>query len=653
MRNYLLPLLLVGLPVFAGVHDQLPNVIVSATRSEQTRQLTPGHITIISREQILRSGAKHLADVLRSIAQIQDNYGDGGRATVGLRGFGATAGSNTLLLIDGRRVNNSDIAPPDLSSVSLKDVVRIEVIRGSAGILFGDQAVGGVINVITIPEKKSGSEPDLSVSLRAGLSSFSGRDLEATLARSFANGLDIRFSGERREADGYRDHNRLDLTNLRADVRYRGDNGELFLELQRVKEDLELPGAITRDQMETDRRLSQNGIDFVVTETDMLRVGTTIEFGANWKLLTELTHRDSQAEGKLSGGIPFQQDRLMRSINPRLVGEYDNVLITVGADLEYNEYQLETDFFGFIATTSTDQQVTNYFVQLIYPLRSSSSPSALTSVLGFRHASFDDDIEDTFSFPVGTDFSDSINLFEAGVTFEVSSRLRLFLRRDENFRFPKIDELTFTGFNVSKLKTQSGVSWEAGFDHHTERLTAKLSVYDLRLENEIGFDPLVDIGFGFFGANNNLDDTERRGLTADVQWALRPNLTIWARYERISSEFTDGPFADKDIPYVSDQLASLRLTHDFGDNIQLFAEAQYAGSRYADGDFLNDQGKQGGYTIYNANIRYISRDWSASLRIKNIGDKRTSEYVVLRFDGVKTYYPSPTRHYALTLRYRF
>ena len=240
MRNYLLPLLLVGLPVFAGVPDQLPNVIVSATRSEQTSQLTPGHITIISREQIFRSGARHLADVLRSIAQIQDNYGDGGRATVGLRGFGATAGSNTLLLIDGRRVNNSDIAPPDLSSISLKDVVRIEVIQGSAGILFGDQAVGGVINVITIPEKQSRPEPHLSVSLRAGVSSFSGRDLEATLAKRFANGLDIRFSGERREADGYRDHNNLDLTNLRADVRYRGDNGELFLELQRVKEDLEL-----------------------------------------------------------------------------------------------------------------------------------------------------------------------------------------------------------------------------------------------------------------------------------------------------------------------------------------------------------------------------------------------------------------------------
>lgn len=653
MRNYLLPLLLAGLPVFAGVHDQLPNVIVSATRSEQTSQLTPGHITIITREQILRSGAKYLADVLRSIAQIQDNYGDGGRATVDLRGFGATAGSNTLLLIDGRRVNNSDIAPPDLSSVSLKDVVRIEVIRGSAGVLFGDQAVGGVINVITIPEKHASPEPDSLISLRAGVSSFSGRDLEATLAKSFENGVDIRFSGERRGADGYRDHNRLDLTNLRADFRYRGDAGKLFLELQRVKEDLDLPGAITRDQMETDRKLSQNGVDFVVTETDMLRIGTTIEFGANWKLLAELTHRDSDANGKLSGGVPFQQDRLMRSINPRMVGEYDNVLITVGADLEYNEYELETDFFGFIATTNTDQRVTNYFLQLIYPLQSSSSSGALTSVLGFRHASFDNDIEDTFSFPAGTDFSDSINIFEAGVTFEVSDRLRLFLRRDENFRFPKIDELTFTGFNVGKLKTQSGVSWEAGFDHHTERLTTKLSVYDLRLENEIGFDPLVDVGFGFFGANNNLDDTERLGLTIDVQWALRPDLTIRARYDRISSQFTDGPFEDKDIPYVSDQLASLRLTHDFHDNIQLFAEAQYAGSRYADGDFLNNRGKQGGYTIYNANIRYISGDWSASLRIKNIGDKRTSEYVVLRFDGVKTFYPSPTRHYALTLRYKF
>jgi iron complex outermembrane receptor protein len=142
----------VSLPVYSidnGGADnraaKIPSVIVSAARTEQSTLTTPASITVITRKQIENSGARHVVDVLRAQGgvRISDLFGDGSRASVGMRGFSTTAGSNTLVLVDGRRLNNIDISSPDLNSVSLKDVERIEIVQGSGGVLFGDgEAVG-------------------------------------------------------------------------------------------------------------------------------------------------------------------------------------------------------------------------------------------------------------------------------------------------------------------------------------------------------------------------------------------------------------------------------------------------------------------------------------------------------------------------------
>ncbi|MEW8628115.1 MAG: TonB-dependent receptor plug domain-containing protein, partial [Candidatus Thiodiazotropha sp.] len=155
------PLLLT--PIYSAssqADTELVPLMVSATRSEQVTPLIPASIRVIDRQQIERSAANNLLQLLngQSGIQISSLVGDGSQAVVDMRGFGPTAGSNTLILVDGRRLNNSgDQAAPDLSSIDLRRVERIEIVQGSAGTLFGNQAVGGMINIITrVPEKLSG-----------------------------------------------------------------------------------------------------------------------------------------------------------------------------------------------------------------------------------------------------------------------------------------------------------------------------------------------------------------------------------------------------------------------------------------------------------------------------------------------------------------
>jgi len=142
--------LLVALPVFAEDHEPLV-IVVTPSGIEQPVTDANTTITVIDQKTIEESNAGSVAELLRGQAgvHVSDIFGDGSQATIDLRGFGPTAGSNTLVLIDGRKLNNSaDGASPDLSLIDIDDIAQIEILQGSSGVLYGNQAVGGVVNII-------------------------------------------------------------------------------------------------------------------------------------------------------------------------------------------------------------------------------------------------------------------------------------------------------------------------------------------------------------------------------------------------------------------------------------------------------------------------------------------------------------------------
>src|SRR5690606_7531391 len=127
--------------------------------------------------------------------------GDGSRAVIGMRGFSTTASNNVLIMIDGRKLNNASQESAALSSFSTQDIERIEIIQGSAGVLYGDQAVAGVINIIT----KTPAQRKFYVETARGtddLESYRG-----SASQQFDNGLAYRVSVEKKLADNYRDNN--------------------------------------------------------------------------------------------------------------------------------------------------------------------------------------------------------------------------------------------------------------------------------------------------------------------------------------------------------------------------------------------------------------------------------------------------------------
>jgi iron complex outermembrane receptor protein len=124
---------------------KVDEVVITATRYEEKVSSVPANVTVITETDIKNSTAQNIPDLLKTDMGIQvtDITGNKRSVMVDLRGFGATGASNTLVLLDGRRINHPDLSGVDWTQIPLDRVQKIEIIRGGRGsVLYGDNAAG-------------------------------------------------------------------------------------------------------------------------------------------------------------------------------------------------------------------------------------------------------------------------------------------------------------------------------------------------------------------------------------------------------------------------------------------------------------------------------------------------------------------------------
>lgn len=637
----LLACALIGLSPFSLAEGSqgLEHVIVSGTRSEQHSVEIPASIQVLTAEQIKLSGANNLMQVLNAQAgiQVNDVIGNQGRgASISMRGFGANSANNVLVMVDGRKLNNPSLAGPDLASIALKDVERIEIIQGSAGTLYGDQATGGVINVITKKADK------LSAFVEAGAGTDDDKTYQGAVSQAFKNGLSYRVSGEKSEGDNYRDNNKSEYSNVLANVGFENELFSLFAEGQTIDDDLRLPGSLTEADIRDDRKQTFSPDDNSDLDTDIYRLGGSLNLGDNWTVLAEYSHRDQDSEGFLFGGN-FDGSTDVDTFDPRVAGNIDTpngpIVVTTGIDYEDADYQYNSDFSG----TDVSQNVLDYYGQVITPLSQS-----IKLTLGARYSDFE--AKDNISRDKN---EDNLTVYQAGLAYQFNEKSRVFLRRDESFRWANADENGFVMPTVDFLKPQESTSWELGVEIRISSIFLSAVVYDMDVDHEIIYDPAADGPFGpGTGANVNLDQSQRTGIVLDSSWQATDSINVKLNYSYVDAEISSGTFDGNTVPFVAESTANLVVSYQLNEHWSFYADAQYTGELYAVGDEANAGDEIDGYTIFNANVRWGYAGFYANLRMNNITGKEYNGYsgglAPLDYN-----YPAPEETYRLTLGYAF
>jgi vitamin B12 transporter len=177
-------------------------------------------VTVVTGEELRRQQIRYAGEALRSLpgVSVSRSGGFGNFTQVRIRG---AEGNQTLVLIDGIEANNLSDGEFDFSNLSAEDIERIEVIRGPLSGLYGSNAVGGVVNIIT----REGRGP-LTATVRTEAGSFGTRDVAARVAGGNERGH-LAVSSQWRETNGFNiapvggedDGSRLRTFNLRGGVR--------------------------------------------------------------------------------------------------------------------------------------------------------------------------------------------------------------------------------------------------------------------------------------------------------------------------------------------------------------------------------------------------------------------------------------------------
>ncbi|MGI2119802.1 TonB-dependent receptor [Shewanella oncorhynchi] len=615
--------------------------LVVIGRSDKTPLNIAANVNVIDAAAIEISGATNLTDVLRGQSGIQISDNNIG-TSFAMRGFSAsTAVNNTLILLDGRRLNNIDIAAPSLNAIPLNQVDRIEILSGSAGVLYGDQAVGGVINIVTKSPENTGGSVQLS---GGSFDTYEGRgDVSGAINKDWR----YFFTGSYNQGDNYRQHNANETGSILGRIQYKTATDSFFVETSYYDNDRENPGSLTEKQFKDDPRASSNKVEYAHEMTTAARTGYQHQLNQNWALAADLDYSDTLVSS-LNWGANSHNTRSLLMFSPKALANYSTrqgeLSLVTGLDISRGKADFDT------MARSNVQQMQSAYLQATVPLS-----HTLSYVVGGRYARVTDELVDGNVYPNGMDLDENAHAFELGLNYRPTAEHRLYVRADDNFRFAKVDEQAYTSPGVFGLKPQTGRSYEAGWDWAVASQTLRVSLYRLDLEDEIVYDSsaVKPIGGNFNGANVNADASRRYGAGADWDWQVTKALQLGLEYNYTDAEFTDGANDGKELSWVAKHTGRGYVSMDFAEHFQVFAEAIYTGDRFIEGDNANQGDKLASYVLGNLALNYNRDAWLASLRIDNVFDK---DYVSAGYyggDWGDSYYSGRGRDIRFTVGYRF
>lgn len=314
---------------------KIEEIIVTATRSPAELSEVSAFGTIISRNQIKKSAVNNLGEILSSadFVQILD-YGPSSLSSISVRG---ASSSQVLVLMDGERINNVQNGSADLDKISLDGVNRVEIIRGGQSALYGADAAGGIINIITEDSYKN------QISLKSEAGAFGYLLWNASIKRKFKK-LSGMISYSQSQSDGnFQFENKFGETKTRENANYLKRNAFAKLKWHpRDTTNLALSGIHSYSDSGDPGPTGQYSPNaFIKETTNSVEIKLEEQIRENWKCESNLFGRNSQQHYfNTDGLVKIDGTHKVRSIGGRLQSQFffrKDMPITTGISVRQEE----------------------------------------------------------------------------------------------------------------------------------------------------------------------------------------------------------------------------------------------------------------------------------------------------------------------------
>lgn len=634
---------------------QAPDVVISATKTEMPAKQVTSAVEVITGEELQQRRIRTVGEALRWTPGLAVFQSGGLGTTVDVRMRGGTP-EQTLVLIDGAIVNSATIGIYDFANLTSDNIERIEILRGSQSMLWGSDAMGGVINITT---KRGREKPNISAfaeygsfnTIRegGGLGGKKGPiDFSGSITRLDTAGFSaINYRRGSAERDGF--HNWQGSVRLGADL---PKDGRLEFSFRW------LDGLVNFDGF------SFNPTTFASDPADV--------FGAR-----------SRSTQYVFAGNYAQPITAWWSQKLTLSRAIEN-LVSDGGAVERNLVTGTTGLIGFpfrsqIGTTSNRIEW-QHNVQVGKPLmltagyqfreQRGDNRDLLTNTTVFEnksvssHAGFGEAQLNLWDRVFGTAGirQDEYNVFGSATTYRVTggylvkeTGTKLRGSYATGFRAPTINQLFFPGFGTPNLKPEKSQALDVAIEQALPNDRGSISVgyFWTRYRNLIlsVFDPTVCTApgsFGFCAQNVGLARAEgvevstKLKLFRDRPWIKNLDLQIQYTYAA-TRDISSG--SDSRLPkWPLHQISSI-ISYQPVESLQANLEGRYVGERFSN---VGNGNATPSFVVWNLSASYdVTKSVQAYLRLDNIFNEKYEEILFFGtpirsiFGGVRINYDLP------------
>lgn len=541
----------------------LSDVVVTAAGHEQNVRDAPASISVISREELERRAYRDVTDALRGIPGVIVT-GAGNNADISLRGMPS---QYSLILVDGRRQGTREVHPRGSAGYQqdwlppLSAIERIEVIRGPMSTLYGSDAIGGVINIITrrVAQEWHGNvrvESTLQQSSDSGNEHQGQIHLSGPLVDSLL-GLQVTGMYSHRQEDevanGYQER---DMENLTARLTLTpGDDHDFALESGFQRQD----------------RLARPNYtlapDEDASENEFERHYVSLSHTGRWGGATS----DSYVQQETATNKNNEIEITNTVANTSWVVPMADHIFTLGAHARREQLDDPTS-----VASETSRLTRSSWAVFIEDEWLLTDTFALTG--GVR---LDDDEE------YGSHVSPRLyGVWSAAPEWTIKGGV------STGYRAPNLREMTpgwVTGsrggdmYGNPDLGPETSINKELGVLYHgPQGIEASLTLFHNDFEDKIAraFDecPLEICGGDPTGTYRiNMDEAVTKGVEASLAMPLSETLALSASYTYTDSEVTEGEYAGLPLVQVPEHLASLRFDWATSDRLDSWVQATYRG----------------------------------------------------------------------------
>lgn len=600
--------------------------VVVTSKSNKSLEDISSSITVITAEQISKINATNIKDILvktPGIIKTAATASSGGRESFSIRGLDHTY---SLVLIDGKRINPTDdyIGHSDFqySWVPVEMIERIEVIKGPKSSIYGSQAIGGVINIIT---KKDVEKIYGGIDIQIGFSSAEkGGDeqkISANIGGNISEKLYLFVGANKNEKDatGGKGSTPFGLPTNNATYIEGLESKDGILKLEYALDETQrIYGSYIRGEEERKEFDKSAPISYQL-ERDIYSLGYEKSFE---DISLSVDYSKAKSDSKADSLFAKYTHEL---INDTLkaetkISKLDNNYIVLGAETSKDVYNrvrpTGVTQYGF------ESRANAYYIQ---------DEIEINDFIVTFGGRFDDNEK------YGTEFSPNI-----GAVYKIDENQRLKVSYGEGFKAPSLTKGSDgfgTGshgapFGNDDLQAETSKSYELGYEFYGQNSTFKSAIFKTDVENMIttqGISPQVRY--------ENVNEAGTKGFELGIEYNINEKHAINANYTYVQTE--DKTTGNK-LTYKPENTFNLGLNSEFAHGISSYLSANYIGEQYINS---SNTSKASGYTIFNAQVsKKITNDLTARIGVDNITDEK--------FDENKPYYLKSRIAY-LGLNYKF